>query len=143
MESSIRQTTSTKTLVLAALAYVVPSFIIAFVWHLVVFADYYERLQIYRDDKLVPLGLLTILLQGLIFAGWYPVQRRAGSMVAEGLRFAGVAGALSWTYTTLAVAAKFPMTSIFDFVLIETAFTACQWLPAGLLIAWVYHRAAD
>ncbi len=136
---------SIKSFTLAFLGYLISSFIVAIVWHLIAFADYYDRLEIYREDKLVPLGFLIMIIQGIIFAKWYPCQTAgkgtAGKgVLAEGLRFAAIAGTLSWTYTTLAVAAKFPMTSIPDYIFIETAFTVCQWLVAGPLIAWAYSR---
>ena len=43
---------------------------------------------------------------------------------------------LSWSFTTLAVAAKHPMTSISDYVVLETAFTVLQFVVVGPLIAW-------
>jgi hypothetical protein len=49
--------------------------------------------------------------------------------------FAAGAGLLSWTFTTLAVAAKHPMTSVRRFVMIETAFTAIQFVVVGPLFA--------
>ena len=130
-----------KSFALAFFGYLISSFIIAVGWHVIAFADYYDRLQIYREDLLVPLGFLIMVIQGIIFAKWYPCQASGRGVLVEGLRFAAIAGTLAWTYTTLAVAAKFPMTSISDYVFIETAYTACQWLVAGPLIAWAYSRA--
>lgn len=54
---------------------------------------------------------------------------------------------LSWSFTTLAVAAKNVMASVPDYVLIETAFTVVQWgvvAPlTALAWAWWRRRAAD
>jgi hypothetical protein len=47
---------------------------------------------------------------------------------------------LSWSFTTLAVAAKHPMASITDYVLLETAFTVLQFLIVGPLIALAYRN---
>ena len=41
--------------------------------------------------------------------------------------------------TALAVAAKHPMASIPDFVLLETTFTILQFLVVGPLIAFAYR----
>jgi hypothetical protein len=43
------------------------------------------------------------------------------------LRYGLVGSLLSWSFTTLAVAAKNVMTSVPEFLLIETAFTIAQW----------------
>jgi len=53
------------------------------------------------------------------------------------LCYAAFGGLLSWSFTTIAAAAKGPMTSIRDFFAIETAFTALQWIVVGLLTALV------
>jgi hypothetical protein len=48
-------------------------------------------------------------------------------------------GLLSWSFTTLAVAAKHPMSSISDYVVLESAFTFLQFLIVGPLMA-LAHR---
>jgi hypothetical protein len=42
------------------LAYVLPTFPIAWLWHMTVFKGYYEALEVYRDELLVPLGLASM-----------------------------------------------------------------------------------
>ena len=49
---------------------------------------------------------------------------------------------LSWSFTTVAVAAKNVMTSVPDHLLIETAFTAVQWATVGPLMAFVHAKVA-
>ena len=120
---------------LTVLAYLVPTFALGFVWHLVLFAEAYGRLGIYRPDVIVPFGFLSMLLQGLILAAVYPrVTRDPGSFGSAG-RFAALAALLSWTFTTLAVAAKHPMTSVPTFIAIETAFTIAQFVLVAPLVA--------
>ncbi len=55
-------------------------------------------------------------------------------LVAEQIH-AALGAALSWSFTTLAWAAKARVTAIRDFVTIETAFTIIQWLIVGLITA--------
>jgi hypothetical protein len=105
------------------------------VWHLVLFTEYYHALEIYRPDVIIPFGFLSMLLQGAIFAGVYPQVVEKPATLAGGMRFAAGAALLSWTFTTLAVAAKHPMTSVSRFVAIETAFTLTQFALVGPLLA--------
>jgi hypothetical protein len=125
---------------LAILAYVVPTFVIAFVWHLILFEGYYAALQIYRSDVIVPFGLLSMLIQAVIFAGFYQsaFSGRPGGWLSRGLTYAAVGALLSWSFTTIAVAAKNVMTSVPDYLLIETAFTIVQWIVVGPLTALVF-----
>jgi hypothetical protein len=125
---------------LAILAYLAPTFALGFVWHLILFADYYAALQIYRSDILVPLGLLSMAIQAIVFAWIYDrvFARQNGAWLSRGLRYAAAGAVLSWSYTTIAVAAKNLMASVPDYLLIETAFTAVQWIIVGPLTAAVF-----
>lgn len=123
-------------------AYLVPSFPIAFVWHLVAFESQYQALHIYRADPIIPFGLASMLIQSAIFSWAFP-RLFAGSRASiprDGLLYGLGAGLLSWSFTTLAVAAKHPMTSISDYVVLETAFTVLQFVVVGPLIALAHRR---
>ena len=123
----------------ATLAYLVPTFVVAYAWHLVIFAERYHALAIYREDLIVPFGFVAVLTQAVLSAAVYPRLFSAGSVLSNGLKYGLGAGLLSWTFTTLAVAAKFPMTSIAHYMTLETAFTVTQFAVVGPLTAWV-HR---
>jgi hypothetical protein len=58
-----------------------------------------------------------------------------GGWLPKAPAYAALGGFLSWSFTTVAAAAKSPMTSIRDFFAIETAFTAIQWIVVGVITA--------
>jgi hypothetical protein len=105
---------------LGVLAYVVPTFALGFVWHLVLFEDYYRALAIYRSEIIIPLGLLSMLIQAVIFAWIYErsFARREGTVLTRAASYAALGAVLSWSFTTLAVAAKNVMASVPDYLLI-------------------------
>lgn len=125
---------------LAVLAYVVPTFALGFVWHLVLFEQYYAALQIYRSDIIIPFGFLSMLIQAVLFAWIYDrgFAGQSGGWIARSVRYAVVGGLLSWSFTTLAVAAKNLMASVPDYLVIETAFTGVQWAIVAPLTALVF-----
>jgi hypothetical protein len=128
---------------LAVLAYLVPTFALGFVWHLTLFEHYYQALAIYRNDIIIPFGFLSMLIQGTAFAWIYEkaFARLAGTVLSRGLVYAAVGAALSWSFTTIAVAAKNVMTSVPDYLVIETAFTVVQWIMVGPLTALAFAGA--
>ena len=128
---------------LGVLAYLTPTFALGFAWHLMLFKAYYERLAIYRKDIIIPFGFLSMLIQGFLFAWVYQhaFAQRNGSLLSRGLRYAAFGTVLSWSFTTLAVAAKNVMISVPDYLVIETAFTAVQWIMVGPLTALAFARA--
>ncbi|MBX9824770.1 MAG: hypothetical protein K2Y27_07215 [Xanthobacteraceae bacterium] len=122
-------------------AYLVPSFPIAYVWHLVAFAPAYHGLAMYRDDVIVPFGLLSMLIQAAAFSWVYPrAFSDRSAWLRNGMRYGLALAALSWSFTTLAVAAKNVMTSVPTYMLLETGFTLVQFAVVGPLIALAYRN---
>jgi hypothetical protein len=130
--------------VLAILAYLVPTFALGFVWHLMLFEQYYVDLQIYRADVIVPLGFASMVIQAIAFAWVYrqTFGRAAGGLWSKAAAYAAFGAVLSWSFTTLAVAVKNLMTSAPDYILIETAFTLVQWTLVGPLTAIAFGLPA-
>lgn len=126
-------------IVKAALCYILPTFPLGLVWHLGPLRARYRELGIYRENVSPPLGLASMIIQGVIF-GWAYVAAiapLAAGWPAKAALYAALGGALSWSFTTLAWAAKARVTAIPAFVAIETAFTLVQWIPVGVLTALV------
>lgn len=82
---------------LGVLAYLLPTFTLGFVWHLMLFHGYYERLAIYRKDINIPFGFLSMLIQAVLFA-WvfqHSFAQRKGSLLSRGLGYAAFGAILS------------------------------------------------
>lgn len=124
---------------LGVIAYVVPLFPLAYVWHLSTFKRAYDRLELFRDHPIIPMGLLSMILQGVFFSWVFPKLFSGPSWVMNGLQFAAVFGVVGWSFMVLPVAAKYRMTSVAGFVKLETAFMAVQFVVTGLLLAWVWR----
>jgi uncharacterized membrane protein len=132
-----------KSFWLAMLAYLLPSFPLGYAWHLVTFKDAYDRLDLFRAEVIIPFGLTAMLLQAAIFAWAYPrlFSTRRDDWIPSAARFAGIFAVLSWSYMTLPVAAKYQMSSVTDFLKLESAFTAIQFAIVSPLIALAYRGA--
>ena len=132
----------TRRIALGALAYLLPTFALGFVWHLILFKATYDALAMYRHDVIIPFGFLSMLIQGVLFAWIFDRSfARRASLPGRGLSYAVFGAVLSWSFTTIAVAAKNVMSSVPDYLLIESAFTAVQWAIVGPLTALVLARA--
>ena len=128
--------------ILGVLAYLVPTFALGFVWHLILFDHYYKALAIYRSDIIIPFGFLSMLIQAVIFAWIYEkaFMRRNGAFLSRALTYAALGAILSWSFTTIAVAAKNVMASVPNYLLVETAFTIVQWVMVGPLTALAFRQ---
>ena len=127
---------------LGALAYLLPTFPLGYVWHLVTFADAYAQLELYRSDVIIPFGLASMLVQAAVFSWAYPrlFSTLSQDWARSALRFFGVFGFLAWSFTTLPVAAKYRMTSVSQFMMLETAFTVLQFAVVAPIMALVQRR---
>jgi len=136
-----RGTFSSSSFWLGVLAYLVPTFPVAYAWHLGLFAPAYEALGIYRSDPVIPFGFASMVIQGVIFSWVYPrlFRGRGSAIFRPGLGYGLALAVLSWSFTTLAVAAKNIMASVPLYVELETGFTLLQFAIVGPLIA-LAHR---
>lgn len=123
-------------------AYIIPTFALGFLWHLVVFASYYDALQIYRVDLIFQFGLLAMFIQGSILSWLFPkiMGNTEGSWLWRGLKFGLLVGLFAWSYSTIAVAAKHVMASVPLYLALETGFTALHYAIVGPLIALAHRR---
>lgn len=126
--------------ILAVLAYMVPTFPLGYFWHLTIFSDYYRSLQIYRDDILIPFGILSMLVQGVIWSVIYKRLFSGEPILAGALKFAMLAFPMAWSFLVIAVSAKHHMADVGGYVGIETAFLLTQYAIVSPLIAAVYMR---
>lgn len=90
---------------------------------------------------IIPFGLLSMTLQARLFAWLYPrlFSTAAEHWLGSALQFGLVFGGLAWTFAVLPVAAKYRMTSVREFMMLETAFTVLQFLVVSPLIALAWR----
>ncbi|HLF04127.1 MAG TPA: hypothetical protein VI855_02805 [Dehalococcoidia bacterium] len=129
-----------KKRILAVLAYMLPTFPLGFFWHLTIFADYYKSLNVYREEIIIPFGIASMLIQGVIWSVVYERLFSGESILKGALKFALLACPLAWSFMVIAVSAKHQMSSVSGYLLIETAFTLVQYAIVSPLIAAVYAR---
>ncbi|MBI5771221.1 MAG: DUF1761 domain-containing protein [Verrucomicrobia bacterium] len=127
--------------VLAALAYVVVSFALAAPWHFVLFKDLYHSFGIYnRADPIIPLGLLSMIVQGAVMAALYPRWYRGGAPAVEGIKFGLLMGVFLFSVSTLANAAKIEVKGLGGFLAVQAVFHLLQFVAAGAAVGLVFGR---
>jgi hypothetical protein len=124
----------------AVLAYMLPTFPLGFLWHLTVFADHYRLLQVYREEILIPLGLLSMLVQGIVWSVLYRALFAGEPFLRGAVKFGALACPLAWSFMVIAVAAKHHMVSVAGYIGIETAFILLQYVVVSPLIALAHSR---
>lgn len=131
-----------KQFYLAWLSYVVLTFALGFVWHLVLFPELYLELEIYTRilDPIIPMGLSAIALQGLILAYLYPFYADLEHPIKSGLKFGWVIGVFMASVAVIAEAAKNYVNSIPTWLIVETTYYLLQFSLVGLAFGWIHGK---
>ena len=130
-----------KKLILGALAYAVATMVIAAPWHFVLFKELYHSFGIYnRVDPIVPLGFLSMIIQGIVMSAIYPRFYKGGSHYKEATRFSLLMGLFLYSVSTVANAAKIEISPMSLWFGVQAAFHLVQFVACGLAIGFVYSR---
>jgi hypothetical protein len=130
-----------KKILFATLGYLAVTFALGASWHFAFFPDLYHGFGIYnRAEPIIPLGMLSMLPQGLVMALIYPRWYRGEAPLAAGLKFGLLMGLFLFSVSTLSNAAKINVNGLGAFVLIQVAFHALQFASAGAVFGLIFGR---
>ncbi|MDP2206488.1 MAG: DUF1761 domain-containing protein [Alphaproteobacteria bacterium] len=130
-----------KKLSLASLSYVVLSMAIAFPWHMVWFHDVYVKMgAVTRVEPIIPLGLLSMVIQGAVLSYLYPFYFRGGNPIFQGIKFMLIAGLLIYSVMGFATAAKMDINPVSTFLAYHTAFQLIQFVVTGAALGFIYRK---
>ena len=131
-----------KKYIFATLAFIIVGFIIAFVWHLVIFKDVYNSLKIYSIEPIITLGFTSFILEGLAFVYIFQFFRRGRKPLQEGLIFGFLAfGVLMGGVGALAEGAKHATTSLSTWLVLETSFFVITGAILGTIVGLIYGKS--
>ncbi len=134
----------TKKIFLAAFGYILVSFALGASWHFAFFPKVYHEFGIYnRADPIIPLGLLSMIVQGAVMAVIYPRWYRGEAPLAGGLKFGFLMGLFLFSVSTIANAAKIQVNGLGSFVLMQVVFHTLQFGLSGAVFGWAYGRLPE
>ena len=121
-------------------AYVVCTFISAALWHMVFFKKTYDTLGVFtRKEPIIPLGIGSMILQGLVVAYTFPYFVQTGNTLMSGAIY-GVLfiGLFMGSNAVLAEAAKNEVGSLKTWIPLEMTYYILQGLIVGYAIGALY-----
>lgn len=129
----------------AVVGYFVVTMVVAYPWHMLLFHDVYMAMGAFtRLEPIMPFGISAIILQGIVFAYFYPLfykHKNGGNPVLRGTQFCLFMGLTVWSVMVLATVAKFNIEPVFDFVLFGTVFQLIQFTLVGILVGLIYGKS--
>ncbi|MBL4762377.1 MAG: DUF1761 domain-containing protein [Gammaproteobacteria bacterium] len=114
---------------------------VAYPWHMVWFHDLYAAMGAYtRHEPNIPLGMLSMLIQGIVIAYLYPFFYQAGTPVIQGIKFSMIIGFIVYSVMGFAMAAKMNINPISTYLLYNLAFQFIQSLLTGTALGLIYGK---
>lgn len=129
-----------KSIFLGTMAYVLITFPLAVVWHVILFKQKYTAFGYFDGEPNFLLGFITILIQGSVLSSLYPYVKFRGNGVGRGLKYSLLMGSFFWTSHVLAFVAKQVISSPFVFIAMESFYLFLQFGIYGVLIGVIYSR---
>lgn len=130
-----------KKFMLATLSFVVLTMLWAYPWHVVWFHDVYAELgAVTRPTPIIPLGLMSVLIQGMVIAYFYPFYYRGGNPILQGIKFSLIIGLMVYTVMGFTTAAKINIEPVSTFLAYHTVFQSIQFLMTGAALGLIFGR---
>lgn len=120
-------------ILVGTLCYVLPTFPLAYFWHLKFFKARYEQ-WVYFGAPSPPLGLLSMVVQGVVLSWMYFHSGFSPQTLGESFLFVGVIGLFHWSTHVIAAMAKQAESRNMGYFLLETVFLAIQFGTFGVTI---------
>ena len=114
---------------------------LAYPWHLVWFHDLYVKLGAFtRPEPIIPLGVLSVLIQGAVLSCFYPRFYRGGNPFVKGIQYSLALGLLVYTCMGFSTAAKFDINPVSTFLLYHTVFQTLQFVIFGVALGFIFRN---
>ena len=128
---------------LALAAYFVLTMGLAYPWHMIWFHDIYVKLGAFqREEPIMPLGILAILVQGLVISSSFPKTYPGQRTILVGVKHSLALGLLVYTATGFATAAKFNIDPVSTFLIYHTIFQLLQFAIFGVALGFIFRNDA-
>lgn len=128
------------------LVYFVVTMATAYPWHMLLFHEKYVAMGAFtRGHPIMPFGMAAILLQGWVFAYFYPLflKQRPGHWAIRGVQYSLFLGLTVWTVMVFATAAKFKIEPVAHFVGLGTTFQLIQFTCVGAALGFLHRDLAE
>lgn len=127
---------------LSVLGYALATFATQATSHFAVNAAHYAAVAYLRPDPIIPLGLLSMLVQGAALSLVYARSRFAEAGIKGAVALSWLLGAFLVSYIALAEAGKYGVPDVGSWIAVEVSVGFVQFTLAGLLLG-LAHRMSN
>lgn len=123
-------------------AYVLTTFAVQGTSHFAINADHFAAIPIMRAKPMIPLGIASMVIQGLIFGWLYPVYANGESTVRKAIGFSWLIGGFLASYIVLGEVGKYAIPSVSSWIGVELSAAFVQYTLFGVGLGLVHRPTA-
>lgn len=117
------------------ISYIIVTFVLAYIWHLVIFGNAYAELGIasLRPEPIFQFGLLAIIVHAAVFTYFFAQFFEPKATLAHALKLSLGLGAVITAYAAFSVPAKFEIEPASHYIWLEFVFGVIHYSVIGVL----------
>jgi hypothetical protein len=127
---------------LTTVAYVFTTFAVQGTSHFVINADHFAAIPIMRAEPLIPLGIVSMVIQGLIFGWLYPIYADGQSTLRKSIGFSWLIGGFLASYIVLGEVGKYAIPSVASWIAVELSAAFVQYTIFGAFLGLIHRSTA-
>ncbi|MDD9954280.1 MAG: hypothetical protein OXR66_08160 [Candidatus Woesearchaeota archaeon] len=124
--------------VVASLAYIIVTFALAIIWHIVLFEQLYLSFGYFGENPSFLLGFSSIAIQGMLLTFGYTYIFKKKT-IKTAFQYVAMTGIFFWTSHVIAAMAKNAQAAVPLFFAMETVYLALQFGLYGLALRVIYR----
>lgn len=125
---------------LSVVGFIVVSFAVQGLNHFVINKTHYDNIDFAREEPVLVLGFLAMIIQGLLLSYAMTKIVSSGSLLRDGLLVSLSFGLFLASYIALAEPAKYAAPSIFSWFLTEGLASTIQFLIYGFVLGFIHRK---
>lgn len=133
---------TTISVVLGTLAFTLVTFIVQASSHFVINAEHFASVSFIREEPIMALGLITMILQGAILSYLFSRLKQNGNSLAMATGFGLLMGVFLVSYIALVEPSKYTVPSIGQWAVVEGMAGLIQFSLFGLCLGLIHKFVA-
>jgi len=129
-----------KKYIFGTLTFIIVTFIVQATSHFIINQEHYESISFIRKEVIFPLGFLTMTLQGIVLSFLFNLYSNGQFNIKKGLYFGLIISALFVSYPTFTEPAKYQVTNIGHWIIVEGTVGLIQFCTYGILISLIFKK---
>lgn len=122
------------------LAFILASFIVQALSHFTINTEHYSEISFIREEPIMILGILTMLIQGFILTYFYQFIPKNRSALINGLAYSLLMGLFFSSYIWLVEPSKYQVPSISSWMMVEFSASLVQFSLFGVMLGLVFNK---